>query len=285
MFRRPRLTEADGRSLRLSKVLQPTDMIPWANLAMWYLGVPIGLGVSISFSGELDLCSFSLMTSRSSQAPMIVVRDEDYAASIGKFESAGFQRGVPNRAPPPEVLDDLPNPQQVLEEINAGYRRLDPSCTVFDYPLGDPGEEGMQLFLIPDSFAHIFEENMSDPSTTTGDATSTARFHSYGNLHYPLEPTLVESFVKATIDEETDPGFPGYSSWELLLQSWISMMGGYLEVNNDILDNCTDKKAVEWYSEKHGRIHEAKFGPPDLRITKRLGSGKEMPIDMRGNPL
>lgn len=173
----------------------------------------------------------------------------------------------------------------MLEEINAGYRRLDPSCTVFDYPLGDPGEEGTQLFLIPDSFARIFEEDMSDPSTRTVDATSTTRFHSYGNLHYPLEPTLVESFVKATIDEETDPGFPGYSTWEASLQAWISMMGGYLEVNNDILDMCTDEKAVQWYSERFGRIREAKFGPRDLRITKRLGSGKEMPIDMRGNPL
>lgn len=61
-------------------------------------------------------------------------------------------------------------------------------------------------------------------------------------------------------------------------------MTGYLEVNNDILDHCPNKQAVEWYSTKFGRIREAKFGPMDRRVSKRLGSGKEMPVDMR-NPI
>ena len=62
-------------------------------------------------------------------------------------------------------------------------------------------------------------------------------------------------------------------------------MAGYLEVNNDILDKCVDERAVEWYSANFGRIHEARFGPMDLRVSKRLGSGKEMPVDIRGDPI
>lgn len=92
----------------------------------------------------------------------------------------------------------------------------------------------------------------------------------------------MESFVKAAIDEETEPGF---SAWRESLISWVSLIRGYLEVNNDILDDCPDKQAVEWFSNHFGRIHEAKFGPMDLRVSKRLGSGKEMPVDIRGNPL
>ena len=63
------------------------------------------------------------------------------------------------------------------------------------------------------------------------------------------------------------------------------MMQGYLEVNNDILDNCADEWAVEWYSMHFGRIHEAQYGGWDLQVSKCLDSGKEMPVDMRGNPI
>lgn len=63
------------------------------------------------------------------------------------------------------------------------------------------------------------------------------------------------------------------------------MMWGYLEVNNDILDNCADKRAVELHSKRFGRIREAQYGKLDLWVSKRLGSRKEMPVDMRGNPI
>ena len=32
------------------------------------------------------------------------------------------------------------------------------------------------------------------------------------------------------------------------VKAWIAMMVSYLEVNNDILDNCADEQAKEWYS-------------------------------------
>lgn len=202
--------------------------------------------------------------------------------AIERLENAGFNRSSPSRALPPKVMEDHQNPQQVLEDINAGYKRLDRFCAVLDYPLGDPTEKTMQVYIIPNSFAHIFQEDVPCCSTGKGDTAPTTRFHIYGSLYYLLEQALVESFVKAAIDEEIDGGL---SAWSESLRSWISPMMGYLEVNNDILDLCPDKQAVEWYSRNFGRIHEANFGPINRQISKRLGSGKEMPIDMRGSPL
>jgi hypothetical protein len=167
----------------------------------------------------------------------------------------------------------------MLEEINAGYKRLDQSCAVFDYPQGDPTEKGMQLYLFPNSFAHLSLEDIPRPSNEIGYTATTKQFDIYGNIHYPLEWALVESFVKAAIDEERDAG---YSAWDESLRSWVSLMSGYLEVDNDVLDHCLDKQAVEWYSANFGRIREANFGPIDRRISKRIGSGRELPIDMRG---
>ncbi|KAJ9201244.1 hypothetical protein DTO021D3_6150 [Paecilomyces variotii] len=259
MFRRMRQTEPDRLSIRLSKTLEPFNVAPWGALAMWYLGVPIAVG-----------------------APMIVVQDDEYTAAIERLESAGFCRSVPNRVPPPEIMENHPDPQQMLEEINAGYNRLDRSCAVFNYPDGDPAEKSLQLYLFPNSFAHLFQEDTLPSSSKRRELAPTERYKTYGNLHYPLEGALVESFVKSAIDEETETAF---SAWGETLRSWISLMTGYLEVDNDVLDNCPDGQAVEWYSHNFGRIREANFGPIDRRISKRLGSGRDMPIDMRGNPI
>lgn len=218
---------------------------------------------------------------------MVVVQDNDYTAAIEKLESAGFARSVPNRAPPPEIMEDHPNPQQMLEEINAGYKRLDRSCAVFDYPNGDPAGNGLQVYLFPNSFTHLPLGDIPRPSTEIPCTATTKQFEIYGNLHYPLEQALVESFVKAAVDadKEVEEDDADFSDWAESLRCWVSLMTGYLEVDNDILDHCLDKQAVEWYSTNFGRIREAKFGPMDRRISKRLGSGKELPIDMRGNPI
>ncbi|KAL7658184.1 hypothetical protein ACMYSQ_004320 [Aspergillus niger] len=56
---------------------------------------------------------------------MIVVRDEDYIAAIKKLELARFTKSAPNRAPALEIMETYPNAQQVHEEINTGYQRLD----------------------------------------------------------------------------------------------------------------------------------------------------------------
>ncbi|PYI21388.1 hypothetical protein BO99DRAFT_454161 [Aspergillus violaceofuscus CBS 115571] len=237
MFRRLRETEPDRLSLRLSKTLQPFTVVPWGALAMWYLGVPIAVG-----------------------APIIVVQDNNYTAVIKRLESAGFKQSLPNRVPPSEIIENHPNPQQVLEEINAGYEHLDRSCAGFDYPNGEPTEKGLQVYLFPNMFAHSFQDDSPRPLTEAKDGAPRKRFETYGNLCYPLEQTLLESFVKTAIDEETEKGF---SAWGESLRSWVSLMTG----------------------RNFGRIHEANFGPIDRRVTKRLGSGKEIPVDMRVNSI
>lgn len=251
---------------------------------MRYLGVPIVVGVRI-FSISLPKTIFAILSLLiiiwCLQIHMIVVREEDYQVAIRKLEDSGFIRTAPDRRPAPEVMERLPDPQAVLDQINEGYKRLDQSSITFNYPIHYPEREA-ELFLIPNSFAHLQMSDMTIPSNATNQAVSTKNYDVYGNLFYPHEQVLVESLVKVAIDEEEEVG---YSSWGELLRAWVSMMAGYLEVNNDILDNCADERAVEWYSTNFGRIREAKFGPLDRRITKRLGSGKEMPVDMRGNPI
>ncbi|KAJ5820659.1 uncharacterized protein N7525_009943 [Penicillium rubens] len=61
------------------------------------------------------------------------------------------------------------------------------------------------------------------------------------------------------------------------------MIRGYLEVNNDILNNYTDKQVVKYTH--FSRIREDQYSEWDLQVSKRLGSGKEMLVDIRGNPI
>lgn len=64
----------------------------------------------------------------------------------------------------------------------------------------------------------------------------------YGNLFYPLGRTLLESFAKVTLRDGDG------SHWEESLRAWIAHMVGYLEANNDEVDECPDKEVVEWFS-------------------------------------
>ncbi|KAL4900890.1 hypothetical protein BDW74DRAFT_182220 [Aspergillus multicolor] len=109
-----------------------SSVIAWGALAMWHLGVPIAVG-----------------------GPVLVVRDDDYEPAIEKLESAGFTRSVLDRAPPPEIMANHPNPKLVLEKINAGYKRVDRTCAVSDYPLGDVAERGAQVYVFSASSAHL----------------------------------------------------------------------------------------------------------------------------------
>ncbi|EFW13732.1 hypothetical protein D8B26_002529 [Coccidioides posadasii str. Silveira] len=248
MIRCPRATAADDESSGLARILQPLTVVSWGPAAIHHLGVPIVVATV-----------------------MISVRDEDYQTAIQKLKDAGFIPCVPTRKPAPEILASFQDPSRVIEEMNAGFKRVDCSSTTFEYPEHHP-RAGLWICLFPNSFTHLL----------CCGTTPTKKYDIYDNLFYPLEELLVESFVKAAIDEENE--FK-WSNWSESLRAWLSMMTGYLEVNNDVLDNCTDKRAVEWYSTNFGRIREAKFGPWDRRVSKRLGSGKEMSVDMRGHPV
>lgn len=49
-----------------------------------------------------------------------------------------------------------------------------------------------------------------------------------------------------------------------------------------VIDNSDDSRAVTWYSKRFGRIYEKSNRPIDCRVSKRLGSGKEMMYEMNG---
>jgi len=209
---------------------------------------------------------------------MIVVSDEHYQSSIQKLVQAKFRKALPTRGPPPEVAAMVPNMKTVREELDAGYRNLDQSTTWFNYPA--PYDCSAQLVLIPSSYAHL---SVFAITPIASARISTAHeYDVYGNLFYPLERTLLESFIKVIL---RDGDGTTISLWEDLLRAWIAHMVGYLEVNNDAVDESPDGEVVEWFSHHFGRKHELKFGPWDRRITKRLGSGREMRCDMRGHPV
>lgn len=204
---------------------------------------------------------------------MIVVQDEDLDSATRKLVESSFTPSAPNRNPAPEILADHPDPQAVLRQVNEGYERVDSICKTFDCP-SHSIDGFQQVLLIPNSFANlpIVVDAMLNSSTN-------AQYNIYNNILYPQARTLLESLVRATIDEETSAGF---TSWAASIGAWISMMVGYLGLENDVMDDCSDEKVLTWYSTHFGRLYESKYGPFDRRISKRLGSGKELPVDMSG---
>lgn len=56
-------------------------------------------------------------------------------------------------------------------------------------------------------------------------------------------------------------------------------MVGYVGLGDDVLDDCLDEQVSVWCSAHFGLIYECKQGPFDRRISKHLGSGKELPVD------
>ncbi|KXG52213.1 uncharacterized protein PGRI_084970 [Penicillium griseofulvum] len=259
MFRRPRETQPDPITLEVGEILAPLVIFPWGPLAMNYLGVPIVLGTA-----------------------MIAVHDDDYQTACQRLQDNEFRVAVPDRRPAPELLERLPDPDKVMKKVNKKYERLDKSTTLFDYPVDHHLAGGLKLIVVPNSFANLPTPGVTDESTP--NSLSTKDYDIYGNISHPLEHTLVESFAKGVLKDEDDEDCPT-SIWGDSLSTWVAMMVSYLEIDNDILDSCSDERAVEWFSVNYGRIHEEKFGPWDRRVSKRLGSGKEMPVDMRGNPL
>ncbi|KAJ5943965.1 hypothetical protein N7516_004133 [Penicillium verrucosum] len=259
MFRRPRETQPDPITSEIGEILAPLDIFPWGPLAMNYLGVPIVFGTA-----------------------MIAVHDKDYETVCEMLTDSGFHVTVPDRRPAPELLARLPDPDKVMKKVNKKYERLDKSTTHFDYPINYHLAGRLKLIVVPNSFANLPTPDVAGESNL--DPTPSKQYDVYGNIFHPLEEALVESMAKGVVNDEDDENAPT-SIWGDTLSTWIAMMVSYLEVDNDIFDNCPDERAVNWFSVQYGRIHEEKFGPWDRRVSKRLGSGRETLVDMRGNPL
>ena len=138
---------------------------------------------------------------------MIVIRDEDHPAAVRKLEESGFVQAPPDRRPAPEILESLRDPKDVVHEINRGYSRLDRYCKSFQLEHYDLYFTGCQIFLIPNSFAHLPMDDIGIISEFSNEQSLSARYQVHGNLYFPLEATLVESFVKAAIDDCDEVGY------------------------------------------------------------------------------
>ena len=97
-------------------------------------------------------------------------------------------------------------------------------------------------------------------------------------MFFPLEAAFIESFAGCAASCEVN-------QWTAMLISWITTSITYLDTEDDILDGYQQKEAVEWYSSQLGRDFHAQNGPYDLRVSKRIGSGREPLLDSRGRPL
>lgn len=138
-----------------------------------------------------------------------------------------------------------------MEEIHRGYRSLDRSSQTFDYPARLP-ERREQVVFIPNSFAHLALDN-----AVTSLTVKPTKYDIYGNAFCPCERILLESFVKAAVDDEgIDSESYWITPWSGLLRSWISMMVGYLGINNEVIDDPDDPRAVTWHSRYFGRTYE-----------------------------
>lgn len=212
---------------------------------------------------------------------MVVVQDGDLGTATCKLGGSGFVPSSPNRNPAPEIMAQLPDPRAVLRQISEGYERVDHFCKSFNCP-GHLSESFQQILLIPSSFAGLSRSSATMDLDTTKPSAVLAKYDAYDNILYPQQRTLLESLVRAAVDEENNSGF---TDWAASIKAWISMMVGYLGLGNDILDDCVDEQVTTWYSTHFGRLHESKYGPFDRRISKRVGSGKELPVDMSGRPV
>jgi hypothetical protein len=150
--------------------------------------------------------------------------------------------------------------------LNSGYKRLEQSSTTFDYPTRYLEHE-QQVVLISNSFAHLKLEPVR-----AGQFADVANYDIFGNIWYPHERILMESFVKVPLDDESlgDKDFSDVTSWGELLRSWISLMVGLLDIKSDIIDNSDDKRAVAWYSKHFGRIYEENHACIDRRVTPQI---------------
>ena len=216
------------------------------------------------------------------QIDMLVVSDANYDTCLDKLNEAGFRKKRPCRDPAPEILRMLPDPERVVREINLEYAALDRATTTLEYP--ESFKHRVQLVLMPASYTWLSAAPALNPLQSSIATQSALRdYDVYKNIHHPHERVLLESFIHVILAAENKP--LEINEWLETLNCWVGTIHAFLDIDNDVLDDCPDNAVREWFSEKWGRGREAKYGPMDRRITKRLGSGREFAFDMRGRPL
>ena len=198
-----------------------------------------------------------------------MVQNEDYETAAQKLVNEGFSRTVPDRKPNAAVLARDPDPKALIAKINAGFGTLDKATQNFEYP----GSK-KRLVLVPNSFAQL-------PIETSGSKLQSSKYDTFENVFFPLEAALIESFARCAVRETGS----AMTLWQSTLRGWISTSLTYLDIEDDILDACQQKEAVEWYSSNYGRDYHTQNGPTDYRVSKLIGSGKYVSVDSRGRAL
>lgn len=136
---------------------------------------------------------------------MFVVRDQHQTA-IQILKNWGFTQAPPDRRGAPEIMESFPDPQAVLDEVNKRYERLGHYCTLFQFSPHLPFSRS-QIFLMPNYFAHLSLVNLGMTSDPASQKAQPKQYDMYGNLFYPLEAALVESFSKAVIHDVNELGY------------------------------------------------------------------------------
>jgi hypothetical protein len=169
---------------------------------------------------------------------MIMVTDEDFEACAQKLITQKFTGIKPNRAPPPDILATLKDPDGVVADTYAAWAPLDNAARIFDYP----EHKSQQVFLLPNSFACLPLKSMDDRDY---ESSQKVEFNSYSNVHHPSERASVESSVNCALLLES----PEHTEWTSSLMVSIWTISRYLDIRNDIFDPV--RIAKQWGSSRN----------------------------------
>ncbi|KJZ71367.1 hypothetical protein HIM_09250 [Hirsutella minnesotensis 3608] len=181
---------------------------------------------------------------------MIVIRDADFDDAVQRLRSAGFENW-------PWSYGSLePNfyqgrlKENIYRHIVKDFADLDKNSARFLFP----SEKQMtaKVALLPSSYAHIRFDSATESAVSRN-----------GNILYPNAAVLLQSVVQTLIREPVD------GMWASALNMWaISYIYGQLMLGDDVLDECDDDGARDWFNES---IQRSGKGIDRITCTKRLG--------------
>ncbi|KAN0070899.1 hypothetical protein V8E54_011064 [Elaphomyces granulatus] len=224
----------------IAKALNPIKAVVWGEMAMIYLGVPI---IPNSF--------------------MLIPAEKDFAAAVKKLEDAGFHRTpwTYGTTVDPKIITD-PTTLRVHKRQSKKYERFDHHSVRFNFPSSFDIKE--TVVLLESCYANLSPP--SDGQISIAPYLSIPQFSVDGNLYYPNELVLMESFIRVLLVEKAAGNMK--NDWSLLLSVWIiSYICGWLDVGVDALDDCEDDRVRDWYNKNIMRDQ----GGLNRAINKRTG--------------
>jgi hypothetical protein len=192
---------------------------------------------------------------------MLVPTEEDFLTAVKKLEDAGFHRTPWSYATvDPELLGTDPITLKIHRREIQKRERFDQHSVRFHFPSSFNIRE--KVVLLQSRYVHL-----SPPSAeqiSIAPHLPAQQFFVNGNLYYPNEVVLLESFIRVILEEKA----AGMYNWSALLSAWaISYVCGLLDVDVDALDTCEDERVRDWYNKKIRRDQ----GGLNRAINKRTG--------------